>query len=81
MPDDSNWPAPGTAVNARVARIGIFVFIISIFFYALAIWGVSQVLANNDIIENSIKWSDSYLIGAILQSIRLVDKAFWNQNN
>lgn len=75
------WPAPRAEeleIDARVARVGILVFLISILLYALTIWGATILLRNNGIISSSISWTDSYILAGIFQAIRMVDRTLWS---
>lgn len=80
MHNDWDAPVENEEIDKSVLRAGIFIFVVSIFLYALAIWGVTQILANNDVISRSIEWSDCYILAAIAQSLRLLHSTLWSRD-
>lgn len=82
MFNDDDWDAPvqNEEIDRTAARNGLFIFVISILLYALAIWGTTQILANNDVISRSIEWSDCYILAAIYQSWRLLHSTLWDRD-
>ena len=84
MPE--NWERPRLGQNlehqepafdARIARAGLVVFVISILLYAFVIWSLSIILRNSSIIDGSVSWSNAYMAAGILQVLRIIDRTLW----
>lgn len=79
----SDWPEPELSsaeqreYQVDLVKTGIRFFIFTTLAYAFLVWVVSIVLANSNIIEGSVSWTNSALVAFLGTFVRVWDRTFF----
>lgn len=83
MPDQ-DWPAPDfvspeeeRAYLMDIIKTGIRFMIFSAISYALFLWVASRILMNSEIINGSLSWGNSLVLGFSTVVIRVWNSTFF----
>lgn len=79
----SDWPEPELSSAEQreyqidLLKTGIRFFIFTTLAYAFLLWAVSNLLADSNIIDGSVSWTNSALIAFLGTFVRVWDRTFF----